>query len=159
VTDIRETADGIFEAFLPPCTCQDLPEILLPVPSYVWVLAYRPVPALRWAELPVPLAEDGHLATLQVRGTHFEIQAEREAFLGLLPRLHAWAGMTVLQMLRPVPDTLWYPQIRGQPGHDAILRQNGWVLTFELPHDYETARVITVDRGHLAAVAERFRRG
>lgn len=147
-----------FEALLPPCTCQDLPEILLPVPSYVWVLQYRPVPALEWTELPVPLAADGRTARLSVRGAGFELQCEREAFLRLLPQLHAWAGMTVLQMSRPVPDTLWYPQIREAPNRAAILRRNGWLLTFELPHDYETARVITADRAHLDAVAERFRR-
>lgn len=57
--------------------------------------------------------------------------------------------MLALQMSRPVPNTLSFDTLASDPNRHAILRQNGWLLSFDLPHDGEHAWVECPDRAYL----------
>ena len=151
--EIREASPGVWEAFLPPCDCHVLPHVLVPDPaSHVWLVEYRPHAPLAWADLPLPLDVGRPARILRARLPSFDLQMPLPQLLALLPEMHAWAGMLALQMSRPVPDTLHYQTLAASPSRDAILRRNGWLLTFSLPHDGETARVTTPDRAHLQRI-------
>src|SRR5690606_26256268 len=133
--EIIEIAPGIFSTLLEPCSKHVLPHVLRPEPaSVVWLVGYRPHSVVEWVELPLPLAPGRPAEMLRARLPEFELQMPLPAFLDRLPSLHSWAGLLVHQMARPVPDTLLYQSIGGTPGEYRILQQNGWLLTFRLPH-------------------------
>ena len=60
--------------------------------------------------------------------------------------------MVLLQLDRPVPDSLRYREVMALPAKYAVLRQNGWRLTFDLPHGGEYAEVTAADRATLERV-------
>jgi hypothetical protein len=153
--EIVEIEPGVFYTVLKPCSAAVLPHVLAPEPSHVWLVEHRPDARLLWAELPVPLTADAPAERLRVRGLVYDLQMPTAEFLAsVVPRLAGGAGVTVLQLDRPVPDSLRYAEISGAPGKHAILRRNGWRLTFDLPHAGEYAEVTAPDRGTLERVLD-----
>lgn len=148
---IDEIAPGVYSTRIEPCSRWVLPHVLSPDPaSFVWLVGYRPHATAEWVELPVPLRRGLPAEPARVRLPRFDLQLPLGVFLDRLPAIHSW--LMLLQMARPVPDTLLYASIAGRPSEYRILRQNGWLLTFYLPHDCEYARVTCADRGHLERV-------
>lgn len=152
VHEISEPAPGVFATLLAPCSCQVLAPLLLPVPSIVWLVAYHPHGVVEWVDLPLPLAVDGPAELRRARLARYDLQFSITDFLIELPQLHAPAGMLAIQMTRPVPDTLVMEHLTENPSRHAILAQNGWLLSFDLPHDGEYAWVETPHREHLERV-------
>lgn len=150
---VTEVAPGVFGTLLAPCSTRVLPYLLVPAPtSFVWLVAYHPHHVVEWLDLPLPLAPDSAPRTLRARLPRYDLQFEFAEFLDVLPELHAPAGMLALQMRRPVPDTLTIEPLGDGPQRWNILKQNGWLLSFDLPHDGAHAWVETTDREHLDRV-------
>jgi hypothetical protein len=150
---VREIAEGVFSTVLEPCSRWVLPHVLRPEPaSFVWLVGYRPHSRGQWVDLPLPLSQGRPAEPLRVRYPVFELQLPLIVFLDRLPAINSWSGLLLHQMARPVPDTLRYESFSGTPGEYHILRQNGWLLTFYLPHDGEHARITCPDRTHLEGV-------
>lgn len=153
VHTITEVAPGVFGTLLAPCSCQVLSHLLLPVPSsYVWLVAYHPFGVVEWVTLPLPLGRDGSAQPVTARLPRYDLQFPLPEFLSLLPRLRAPAGMLALQMERRVPDTLMMEPLADDPRRRAVLRENGFMLSFDLPHDGEHAWVESIDRGYLESL-------
>jgi hypothetical protein len=151
--EITEVEPGSFYTVLEPCSVAVLPHVLAVDASYVWVVEHRPDPAVRWTQLPVPLTLGGRPQALPVRDLLFDFQVSTTAFLTeVLPQLPDGGGIILLQLERPVPDTLRYRAIAEAPARHAVLRQNGWILTFDLPHGGEYAEVTTSDRRTLERI-------
>ena len=150
---VTNVAPGVFGTVLAPCSCRVLPHLLIPVPTSVpWLVAYHPHGVVEWLDLPLPLAPNAAPRTVRARLPRYDLQFELAEFLEVLPELHARAGMLALQMLRPVPDTLMMDKVADDANRWNILKQNGCVLSFDLPHDGEHAWVETPDRDHLQRV-------
>ena len=152
VQQIAETAPGVFATLLAPCSCQALAPLLVPVPSFVWLVAYHPHGIVEWVDLPLPLAVDRPAELRRARLARYDLQFSLEDFLAELPKLRAPAGMLAVQMARPVPNALVMEHLVENPARHAILVQNGWLLSFDLPHDGAHAWVETPHRGHLERV-------
>ena len=151
--EIEEVGDGVWATLLEQCSCQVLAHVLMPVPSsVVWLVAYHPHHALEWVDLPLPLGAGMPAERMRARLPRFDAEFPHADFLARLPAMHARAGMLALQMDRPVPDTLSFEHIATDPNRRAILRRNGWLLSFDLPHDGEHAWVECTDRAHLERV-------
>jgi hypothetical protein len=151
--EITETAPGVFGVLLEPCSCQVLPFVLVSDPrSIVWLVAYHPHHIVEWIDLPLPLTADAPAEILRARLPSFDVQFPIASFLERLPRMHARAGMLAVQVERPVPDTLTFNKLGSDPHGHAVLKQNGWLLSFDLPHDGEHAWVECPDRAHLERV-------
>lgn len=151
--EISETAPGVFGVVLEPCSCQVLPHVLVPDPnSVVWLVAYHPHHIVEWIDMPLPLAAYAPAELLRARLPKFDVQFPIANFLERLPHMHAHAGMLAVQMERPVPDTLTFERLASDPNRHAILRRNGWLVSFDLPHDGEHAWVECPDREHLERV-------
>jgi hypothetical protein len=151
--EISEVQPGVFFTLLPPCSCRVAPRVLRPEPSsLVWLVRHMPHPVVEWADLPVPLFRGAAPEALRVRGAAYDVQLPLASFLDRVPRWPEGDGVLLLQMARPVPDTLDYFRIGEGASQDAVLRRNGWLLTFDLPHGGEYAGVTCPDRGHLERV-------
>ena len=153
VQEITEVAPEVFGTLLAACSCQVLSHLLLPAPtSFVWLVAYHPHGVVEWVTLPLPLRLNATATPLTARLPRYDLQFSLSAFLSVLPQLHARAGMLALQMERPVPDTLTMEHLADNSRRRSILRENGLLLSFDLPHDGEYAWVETYDRAHLEGV-------
>ena len=151
--EIGETAPGVFGVLLEPCSCQVLPHVLVPDSnSVVWLVAYHPHHIVEWIDMPLPLAPYAPAELIRARLPQFDVQFPIAEFLERLPRMHARAGMLAVQMERPVPSTLSFERLASDPNRHAILRQNGWLVSFDLPHDGEHAWVECPNREHLERV-------
>ena len=152
--EIWELEPGVFFTILEPCSVAVLPHVLAPDPaSVVWVVDHWPIAAVAWRDLPVPLTATSPCEPLRVRHVQFDFQMSAGEFLDrIVPRLPSSDGMILLQLERPVPDTLLYRDIATLPNKHAILRQNGWRLTFMLPHGGEYAEVTSPDRAELERI-------
>jgi hypothetical protein len=115
-------------------------------------VGYRPQSTLKWTDLPFPLSAGQPAERLRVREPQFDLQLPLIMFLDRLAVIHSWAGLLLHQMSRPVADTLMYQSFAGTPSEYPILRQNGWLLTFYLPHDGEHAVVTCPDRVHVDGI-------
>jgi hypothetical protein len=148
--EISEIEPGVFYTILEPCSAAVLPHVLTPGTSHVWLVEHRPCERLLWAELPVPLASDAAAEPLRVRGVEYDLQMTTAEFLArVVPRLPGGASVILLQLDRPVPDSLRYRDVAAR---HAILRQNGWQLTFDLPHGGTYAEVTAADRRTLERI-------
>jgi hypothetical protein len=107
---------------------------------------------VEWVDLPLPLAVGAPVRLQRARLPRYDLQFPLADFLTELPQMHARAGMLAMQMSRPVPDTLVMEHLVDKPARHTILGQNGWLLSFDLPHDGEHAWVETPDREHLERV-------
>ena len=145
--EIAEIEPGVFSTLLEPCSAAVLPHVLTPDAPHVWVVEYAPDPRLVWGELPVPLAPGTPPEPLRVRGLRYDFQMPAAEFVRrVVPRLPGGAGILLLQLARPVPASLRYRDVVARPEWPAILRQNGWALTFDLPHGGEYAAVAAPER-------------
>ena len=145
--EISEVAPGVFSTILVPCSVAVLPFVLEPEPSHVWVVEHAPDPRLLWSRLPVPLTPTSRADPLRVRGLVYDFQMATDELLErVVPTLPGGEGILLLQLDRPVPDTLRYREVASRPEWSAILRQNGWRLTFDLPHGGEYAAVTAPER-------------
>ena len=150
---VKEVAPGVFGTLTAPCTTRVLPYVLVPAPtSFVWLVTYHPHHVLEWLDLPLPLTPDTAPRRLRARLPRYDLQFGYGEFLEVLPELRAPAGMLALQMRRPVPDTLTIESLGDGPQRWNMLRENGWLLSFDLPHDGEHAWVEAPDREHLERV-------
>jgi len=91
---------------------------------------------------------------VRARLPRYDLQFGFAEFLEVLPELRAPAGILALQMRRPVPDTLTIESLGDGLQRWNMLRENGWLLSFDLPHDGEYAWVETPDRQHLDRVLD-----
>ena len=152
---VTEVGPGVFGTLLAPCSTHVLPYLLVPAPtSFVWLVAYHPHHVVEWVDLPLPLAPNTAARRLHARLPRYDLQFGYAEFLEVLPELHAPAGMLALQMRRPVPNTLTIERLGDGPQRWRILKQNGWLLSFDLPHDGEYAWVEAPDRQHLDRVLD-----
>jgi hypothetical protein len=150
---VTEVGPGVFGTLLAPCSTRVLPYLLVPAPtSFVWLVTYHPHHVLEWVDLPLPLAPDVAPRTVRARLPRYDLQFAFAEFLEVLPELRAPAGLLALQMRRPVPDTLTIESVGDGHQRWNMLRENGWLLSFDLPHDGEHAWVETPDRQHLERV-------
>ena len=152
--EVSEIEAGVFYTILEPCSLAVLPHVLVPDPaSVVWVVDHWPLAEVVWRELSVPLTANSPCESLQVRGVRYDLQMPAREFLDrVVPRLPLSDGMMMLQLDRSVPDTLRYRDIAGRANRHAILRQNGWRLTFQLPHGGEYAEVTAPDRAEIERI-------
>ncbi len=145
--EISELDTGVFHTILEPCSVAVLPHVLEAGTSHVWLVEHRPDERLVWGDLSVPLAANAPAEQLRVRSAVYDLQMATTEFIGhVVPRLSGGTGVILLQLDRPVPDSLRYRELSALPTRHAILRQNGWRLTFELPHGGEYAEVTAADR-------------
>jgi len=150
---VTEVGPGVVGTLLASCSTRVLPHLLVPAPtSFVCLVAYHPHHIIEWLDLPLPLAPNTAPRRLRARLPRYDLQFGYAEFLEVLPELHAPAGMLALQMRRPVPDTLTMEHLGDGPQRWRILKQNGCMLSFDLPHDGEYAWVETPDREHLERV-------
>lgn len=148
--EVRELASGVFGMLLDPCTPRVLPHLLRPEPeSWVWVVAYHPHPVVEWIDLPLPLSADGPAERVRARLPRYDLQFTLPDFLERLPRLHGRGGLFALQMRQPVPDILSFEDLAADPDRHGILRDHGWVLSFDLPRDGEQPWIESPDREYL----------
>jgi hypothetical protein len=151
--EIAEIAPGVFTTLLVPCSAAVLRHVLAPEIPHVWIVAHAPDPHLSWSAQDVPLVPAGRPMSLRVRGLVYDFQMPTAEFLKrVLPTVPGGAGVLLLQLDRPVPDSLRYREVASRPAWHAILRQNGWRLTFDLPHGGEYAAVTAPDRGTIGRV-------
>ena len=151
--EIAEIEPGVFYSLLEPCSVAILPHILSPDVAHVWLVDHWPHPRLVWTELPVPIGVGGPMESVRVRNVCYDMQMPTAEFLGrIVPHLAAGGGARVLQLDRPVPDSLRYEDIESVPTTYEILRQNGWRLSFELPHGGEYAELTSPERRTLEAI-------
>jgi len=152
---VTEIGPGVFGTLLAPCSTRVLPHLLVPAPtSFVWLVAYHPHHVMEWLDLPLLLAPNTAPRTVRARLPRYDLQFELAEFLDLLPELRAPAGMLALQMARPVSDTLTMERLADDPHRWSILERNGWLLSFDLPHDGAHAWVESPDREHLHRVLD-----
>ena len=148
--EIWEDPPGAYSTVLPPCSSRVLTRLLRPgTASYVWLVRHMPTHVMQWTEMPVPVFPDGPVRTLQVRGLWYDAQLPLLAFLDLLPHYPQSDGVFLLQMERPVPDTLDYFEIRKSRKWPTILRHFGWMFTVELPFGGEYAQLFSPARTYL----------
>lgn len=151
--DIAELEPDVFHSILEPCSVAVLPYVLAPDFGYVWLVEYAPNFRVGWSELPVPLNPSTSPQVRRVRELRYDLQVPTEDFLqGVLPQIAPDAGLVLLQLDRPVPDTLRYRRLAVEPARYDILRRNGWRLTFELPHGGEHASLTVGSRSILEAI-------
>ena len=145
--EISELEGGVYSTLLEPCSVAVLPYVLAPEASYVWMVEHAPDPRLQWGQLPVPIAPGAAAEPFRVRSLSFDLQMPAAEFLDrIVPRLPGDTGILLLQLAQPVPDSLRYRDVIARPAWPTILRQNGWMLTFDLPHEGEYAAVTAPDR-------------
>jgi hypothetical protein len=154
--EIAEVVPGVFTTFLVPCSAAVLRYVLAPEVPHVWIVEHAPDPHLVWSEQDVLLAPAGRPMSLRVRGLVYDLEMPTAEFvervLPVVPVVPGTAGVLLLQLDRPVPDSLRYREVVSRPAWSAILRQNGWRLTFDLPHGGEYAAVTAPDRGTIERV-------
>lgn len=151
--EIVEMSPGIYGTLLHRSSCQVLRYLLVDDPdSVVWLVAYHPFPAVEWREMPLPLAARHPPELVEARLPRFDLQFSRDDFLARLPRMHAPGGMLALQMARPVPDALLFDTLADDPDRHAVLREHGWLFSFDLPRDGEHPWIESPDRAHLERV-------
>jgi hypothetical protein len=68
------------------------------------------------------------------------------------PRVLRPEPSSLVWLVRHMPHPVDYFRIGESASRHAVLRQNGWLLTFDLPHGGEYAGVTCPDRGHLKRV-------
>ena len=150
---ITEVAPGVFGMLLAPCSCQVLSHVLVPLASStVWLVAYHPIGSVEWRDIALPLTSDAAPRKVRARLPRYDLQFALPDFLDLLPEMHAPAGMLAIQLSRPVPDTLVMEHLTENPNRHRILEQNGWLLSFDLPHDGAYAWIESPDRARLEAI-------
>lgn len=142
--DLIREAGGLHRLMLRPCTTAILPHIVDPTVPFVWIRRHMPEPALRWWSTMVPLASTRPSYEIRVRSMEFDILFETHQFLDVLPEFED-QGIVLLQMSKPVPDTLTIDRIP-ENAIDRVLMENGLHLRFYLPHALECAELATPDR-------------
>jgi hypothetical protein len=144
---IREFEPGMFALTLQPCSTAVLPLILDLAVPHVWVVGHWPGSHVHWWQASVPLSEHTPNRSVWVRDVQFDLQMETLEFLRLESEFRH-GGITLLQMLRRVPDTLRVP---GLPDRSRwrILRDNGLHLEFHLPHPGDYASLASPSRALL----------
>lgn len=150
---IEERTPGVYGVLLAPCSCRVLAHLLVPDPrSVVWLIAFHPHHVMEWVELPLPVAVDQPAERVMARLPRYDLQFPLADFLARLPRLRAPAGMLAVQLAHPVPATLSFDDLAGNPQRHQVLREHGWRLTFDLPRDGEPAWLECPERAHLERV-------
>jgi hypothetical protein len=145
------TQQGNIHAFmLGPCTADILRHALDPSVPWIWIRRHTPKRNLGWWPTKLPLSERGAPCEVTARSLEFDLLLPTVRFLELLPEFHDH-GVTLYQMVRPVPDTLSLDRVPPD-AIDPVLVQNGLHLAFHLPHAIETAEFRSPHREVLAAL-------
>ena len=148
---VREFEPGMFALTLPPCSTAVLPRVLDPSVPYVWVVGHWPGSHVHWWQASLPLSETTPNRHLRVRDVQFDIQLGTAEFLRMEPEFRH-NGIILLQLDRPVPDTLAVPSLPDGARY-RVLRENGLHLEFHLPQPGDYASVVSPSHALLATLA------
>ena len=147
---IQESKDGYFYIMLDGATAGDLRYLLHPDAQVIWLHSHCPDPILHWWKADIPISPGQIWASAEVRLVDYDLMVSLSDFLD---RLHLFEphGMTLTQLTRRVPDSLWARSLSDTEIY-RVLKQNGLMSRFYLPHAVETAQFSCVDRSHLERV-------
>lgn len=121
---------------------------------WVWILGHMPNAVVEWWRAELPLNAQGDSAVLDVRDLRFDMQLQTTSFL---ERIDAFRdhGIYLVQSRSPMPNTLDLRRISDDEHRQKVLRENGAVLTIDLPHAAETAVLCELVPGQLARCLEK----
>jgi hypothetical protein len=152
IGEITEFQPHVFSLTLEPCSTMVLPYILDEGIPYVWIANHAPNRFLEWWTAMLPLSKGGENQLLEVRSLSFDLQMPTTHFLKLLPEFKD-VGIYLLQLERRLPGTL-QPQYLKKESEYKVLMQNGFHLSFYLPHAGEYAQVVSPHRTLLEGVRD-----
>lgn len=147
---IRESQAGYFSITLNVCTSQILEHLLDRKESYIWIHQHRPNPVIEWWKTETPITKEKKIINASVRQMSFDIHLTIEEFL---PIAGEFDSLSLSQMSKPVPGTLTLDRMNEQ-NLVPILKGNGLISRFFIPHAMEVAVFSTTDRDHLERVCE-----
>ncbi len=147
---IQESKQGYFYILLNGATAGDLRFLLHPEGEIIWIHSHMPDPCLRWWRADMPISPGEIWPSAEVRLVEYDLMASLPEFL---ERLHLFEphGMTLTQLTRRVPDSLWAQRLSDDEIY-RVLMQNGLRSRFYLPHAVETAQFSCTDKRHLESV-------
>jgi hypothetical protein len=112
-------------------------------PGVVWIRGYRPQSKVQWWPTSLALSPGADPVLVNVRDLSVDLQFTTDEFVRLLDRFEH-AGLDLLLMNNPIPDTLTLAGLSGASEHRALL-SNGLVARFDLPHAGEVAVLSSPD--------------
>jgi len=129
---IRES-QGLFGVALRPCTIEVAALFLPASDATVCLRSHFPNERIEWWSAHVPISRHGETLTAEVRNLQFDIQLPVSRFREQLSTLRDH-GADLYLLEHPLPGTL---TLAGVPEaeHARILKANGLVAYFHLPHE------------------------
>lgn len=134
---IQQSESGFFCVALKPCTVRVVETFLTGTKGTVWLRGHRPNRIVEWWPAAVPLTTSTLLTKCTVRDLTFDIQMSTDEFLQNLGYFEGSAADLYL-FDRPVPNTLTLDNVP-QDSRARVLRENGLIGHFDLPHAHEVA--------------------
>lgn len=148
---LRQNQWGLWTLAIASCSVSDLAHLLDPAVPLVFLSNYQPGGAVRWWDVPLPLARGEPARTLRVRSLCFEVEMTTAEFLQRLPSIgHAnGGGLDLLQLTRSLPARLGHEFDRT----DELIAA-GMTARFTLPHGGEVGVFATRSRSVLERALE-----
>lgn len=141
---IHQGDSGFFSVALKPCTVNIVETFLTGTTGTVWLRGHRPNKIVQWWSASIPLNTSSLLKQCSVRDIAFDIQMSTDDFLRNLEHFEdSAADLYVLH--RPVPDTLTLDNVPSEL-RARVLRDNGLIAHFDLPHAHEVAVLSSLRR-------------
>jgi hypothetical protein len=134
----------MFGVALRPCTIKVTALFLPQSDATVWLPNHAPNERLEWWTTQVPISGHGEVLTAQIRNLQFDIQLPVARFREQLSALGDH-GVELYLLERPVPNTLTLTEVP-EADRGRILKDNGLIARFYLPHSHEVAWLATPAR-------------
>lgn len=91
---------------------------------------------------------------MSARLPEFDLLFEMKRFLEVLPEFRD-SGIVLIQSHKPMPGTMELAKMNDESRH-RVLRQNGMILEFYLPHVYEVASLTCTEKRIVGNIMSRF---
>lgn len=150
----KKSDDGSCTIYFEPCTVEVLKKILQPNAEYVWIFGHTPNRYVQWWNTKLPLSKSGKYYEVSARNISYDLDMKRTDFLKNISEFEDH-GIALIQSTKTMPDTL-IPSYLNENNENSVLKQNGMILRFYLPHAYETAQLITIDEDTMNKVISNF---
>ncbi len=147
--DFYDPRHGIYVLYLHGATCSLLSHLLSPKMPYIFFDRHGPIYSAEWSNHPVVFSKKGTQYAAEIKAMSFDFRMLTNEFLEILDEFEK-CGILLYQSNKEFPHNFQVDTIEGCGAK--LMRENGIISGFYLPHEEETAQFMSFDEEHFSRI-------